>query len=502
MPQQQTNKHAWITNGVMNANALELLDFQIRHKNAEKKSLIAEALEKKKNLHQKDNWQKLISAIVESHELNERNEIRNWSKCNKAIQLLCLDKVELLGFSLFMAKEKNIEGAVAGMIRLLNLNEVSAKETISTVCAEFLKFASQGKPQSDKNSSPETWTNDIKLHSDFASLLSIITESEANGCEENDAGIHAKIIKKFKEIAISCPKKPEDVTTQSWNILQDIAYYNIDTNSPEFLLVESHSLPRSGHHYLKNLLHSATKGKFSYCESYHEPGCCKINPCGVNSYWHHARNKHENHLRLIKSHDFLLENKTFNCMHGMFRIIQIREPFDLITSWLELEQLGINQAVLKENNIDIFRIFLYHETSLLEEAWEIIDSSGKVMGPEKAKEWLISKKDYIKSFLSKWMPISSPIDSKRSHYCGNFLLHYKDMKDPQKLLNLLRIKKCDHTKLPTFKPTKKNTLKRKSTLITNLVEMNSELIQEISHEIKITTPLLADESHVWHASEE
>jgi hypothetical protein len=40
-------------------------------------------------------------------------------------------------------------------------------------------------------------------------------------------------------------------------------------------------------------------------------------------------------------------------------------------------------------------------------------------------------------------------------------------------------------------------MKRKSTLITDLVEMNSELIQEISHEIKISTPLLADGSNTW-----
>lgn len=184
-------------------------------------------------------------------------------------------------------------------------------------------------------------------------------------------------------------------------------------------------------------------------------------------------------------------------MPGMFRIIQIREPFDLITSWLELEQLAVNQAVLKENNIDITRIFLYHETSLLEEAWGIIDSSGKVMGHEKTEEWLISKKEYIKSFLSKWIPISRTINSKELHNCGNFLLRYQDLKDPKNLLNLLGIKEYDHSKLPAFKTNRENTMKRKSTLITDLVEMNSKLIQEISHEVKVSTPLMADGRNSW-----
>ena len=492
---QQIKKQAWIMHGKMHANALELLEFQLQYKTTEEKKLIADALENEKNLHQKDNWQELIKAIIEAHVLSKKNKIKNWTKCNKAIQLYRLNKAELFGFSLFMGKEKNIEGALNGMTRLLKMSEVSTKETISEVCAEFIKFASQGEPQSNKNSSSETWLKDIKLHSAFASLLSTISEADKH--DKNTPKISTKIIKKFEEIKISYQDKPEVVTTQSWKILQDIAYCSIETGSPDFVLVESHSLPRSGHHYLKSLLKIATNEKFSYCESYHEPGCCKSNPCGVNSYWQHARSRHENHLRLIKSHDFLLENKTFICMPGMFRIIQIREPFDLITSWLELEQLAVNQAVLKENNIDITRIFLYHETSLLEEAWGIIDSSGKVMGHEKTEEWLISKKEYIKSFLSKWIPISRTINSKELHNCGNFLLRYQDLKDPKNLLNLLGIKEYDHSKLPAFKTNRENTMKRKSTLITDLVEMNSKLIQEISHEVKVSTPLMADGRNSW-----
>ncbi len=340
-----------------------------------------------------------------------------------------------------MAKENNIEGAVAGMIRLLKLNEADTTETSPAVCAQFIKYASQGKLNSDKNSSSETWIKNISLHSAFARLLLIITESATNQHDENTPNRCTRIIHIFEEIEILFQEKPDDVDKQSWKILQDIAYCSIDTNSPEFVLVESRSLPRSGHHYLKKLLKTATKGKFSYCESYQEPGCCKSNPCGVNSYWHHARNRHENHLRLIKSHDFLLKDKTFNCMPGMFGIIQLRESFDLIVSWIELAQLAINKNLLEERKIDIPRIYLYHEASLLEESWGIIDSLGKTMNDAETNKWLFSKKEYIKSFLLKWMPISNAINAKESHNCGNFVLHYQDMHDPQNLFNLLKIKK-------------------------------------------------------------
>ena len=84
-----------------------------------------------------------------------------------------------------MGKGKNIEGALIGMTRLLKMNEVSTNEVILGVCAEFIKFTSQGEPQSDKNASSETWLKEIKLHSAFAGLLSTILEAEADKQDKN-----------------------------------------------------------------------------------------------------------------------------------------------------------------------------------------------------------------------------------------------------------------------------------------------------------------------------
>ena len=498
---QPTKKHGWIKTGIMHASTLELLEFQLRNKTTEGKKSIANELKKETDLNQENNWQKLIIYIIESHGLGAEKETRNWSKCNQALDTFYLRKEELLGFSLFMAKEKNIEGAVTGLIRVLKLNEVKIAKTSSTVCTEFIKFSTQGVPKADKNSSQEVWTEEIKLHSLFTRLASIIAKSETEDHDGNDPVLSHKI-QVLEEIRILCQQKPEDVSTQSWMILQDISYCSINPDLPEFVLVESHSLPRSGHHFLKGLLKAATKGRFSYCESYQEPGCCKGNPCRINAYWRHAKNKHENHLRLIKSHDFHLTDKTFNCMPGMFRIIQLREPCELIASWLELAQLNYNRELLKEKNIDITRIYLYHERALLEESWEIIESLGKTMSSEETSKWLSTQKEYIKSFLSKWVPISNTIDKKEHRNCGNFILPYQELEDPQKLLNLLRIEKFDRSELPTFKPTKADFKKRKSKLITELIETHSRSILEISREIKLATPLLANGNNVWPADKE
>ena len=494
---QLARDNSLIKLGVRNAHALELLQVQLRHKTTKKMNSIANILESEEKSSQLTNWQLLMRNIIEYYVLREAGEIVNWSKCNESFELLSFSKEELLGFSLSMAKEKNIEGAVSGMIRLLKQEDILEPEILYGICVELVRFFSQGKLEVDKHSILDEWFKDIRLHLDFLSLLSSVIGIGPNGADEATPKVLSKIIKILESIKISHKKRPREVSVQTWNILQGISYCSIDSDLPDFVLVESKSLPRSGHHYLKNLLHTVTNGQFSYCESYHEPGCCKANPCGVNAYWHYARLKQVNHLRLIKSHDFLLNNKIFNCMPGMYRLIQIREPFDLLVSWLELAQLEVNKVDLKENNIDLQRIYLYHETSLLQSAWEIIDSIGKTMNAEQSKEWLISKKHYINSFLAKWVPISNSISGKESHNCGNFVLRYQDMKDPTELLNLLKIKDFARIDIPSFKPNVQNVLKRKSTYVTNLIESNFALIQEISREIEDAAPLLADGGNVW-----
>ena len=493
---QPADTDEWIRAGVMNAYALELLQVQLQHKTSAERKQIARSLKINRNPNQTCDWQNLVKDIIRFLVLNKTGKTTNWSKYNNAIGHLRLSKEQLLSISLSMVKQENVEGAVGNIIKLLKQEDAISTESISTICIEFVRFFSQELPKGNGYSNSKMWDDIICLHSNFLKMLSIIADSGLDTKNQIEAEKSHKIIGSLEAIKMSSRKKPDEISKDTWKILQDISYCNTDPQLPDFLLVESQSLPRSGHHYLKNLLQAATIGRFSYCETYQEPGCCKSNPCGVNSYWRHARNKNKSHLRLIKSHDFELSNKTFNCTPGMHRLIQIREPFDLLVSWLELAQLQVNEELLREKNINILRIYLYHEAPLLGEAWEIIDLYGTTMNAERARMWLLSKKEYIKSFLNKWIPISQHINSKEYNNYGNSVLHYQEMQDPSNLLKLLKIENYESTDLPIFN-SYTDILERKSEMVTRLVKENSTLIQEIGCDIKESTPFLADGSSAW-----
>ncbi len=121
---------------------------------------------------------------------------------------------------------------------------------------------------------------------------------------------------------------PAGVSREIWTELLLNACAASEAQLPALQLVESRSLPRSDHHFLKHLLRQACGEHFSYCEGYQEPGCCKSSPCNVAAYWHYAREHRQPHLRLLKSHDFALEDAAFTPPAGMVRLIQVRRPLE------------------------------------------------------------------------------------------------------------------------------------------------------------------------------
>ena len=491
-------KQEWIRCGILNAHAIELLSEQFQQLSNEKKQFTLDILTSEEGeTNQPSDWQRLITTILHSNAIKEMGEIADWTEYNETIDRLDLKKEELLGLSLYMAKAKNIEGAISGTLRLLKGKEIELNEDCSRICLEIIRFLSKGKAKSDQGTTSSEWIKEIQEHIDLVHIVSSIASLNLDSSETENLETHLVIIRYLERVYISHRGKPDQTNEHTWKILQNIAYRKTDPQLPELVLVESQSLPRSGHHYLKKLLNAATEGHFSYCESYQDPGCCKNNPCSVDSYWRYAINKNQRHYRLLKSHDFKLDNKTFNCMPGMFRMIQIREPFELLISWLELAQLGYNKKILKENDIDVSRIYLYHEKELLEASWETIDMFGRTMKSDEAEDWLLSKKQYIKSFLSKWIPISQPIREQNQYNCGNFMLHYKNLEDPKILLSLLGIKDFDISRLPVFRQSRKSVLTRKSKRVESLCQTHSRLIREICNEIKDSTPLLANGSNAW-----
>jgi len=292
---------------------------------------------------------------------------------------------------------------------------------------------------------------------------------------------------------------PKGINPEIWGHLCRNAIASELKDVPKLFLIESQSLPRSGHHYLKNLLSSANGECFSYCEGYQEPGCCKSSPCRVEAYWNNAREHRQHHVRLTKSHDFNLEQPTLKLPAGALRIVQVRQPYDMILSWLELHQIEANTSLLEKRGISANRIYLYHESQLIEEAWRIIDQDGDTSEINAAKDWLAAKKNYIICFINKWAPLCKPWSAEASKGVGSYLLRYEDLGLAGESLSTID-NGCDSSKaIIRFSPKKPGTIQRKSNRVTDLLnELKSEVAKadrEIISKTKEWSKLLKYHPH-------
>jgi hypothetical protein len=287
----------------------------------------------------------------------------------------------------------------------------------------------------------------------------------------------AEVLLKEGEPSPQWPKPPE-VEPETWAELLLNSCAAHDRRLPSWWLVESRSLPRSGHHYLKCLLEQACGNDFSYCEGYQEPGCCKNSPCNVLAYGHFAKEHLQPHLRLLKSHDFLLSDATFPPPPAMVRLIQVRRPLNLLVSWLELEQLALNQKLLRQSNLSLERIFLYHEAEFLEEAWRLIDHEGMAMSAEVAEAWLEKKVAYVIGFLSKWLPRAQPFPFNGIIDNGNYVLRYEDLGRNAEILKAFSLMPPDEMPLHHFKPPHPDVMKRRSSRVAKLIESSQKSLHK------------------------
>jgi hypothetical protein len=225
------------------------------------------------------------------------------------------------------------------------------------------------------------------------------------------------------------PPQPPPVGADgnAWHQLSINAAARAVAETPRLTLIESKSLPRTGHHHLRRLLLNARGEDFSYCERYQEPGCCQVMPCNAEPWWRHARTRGRDHVRLIKSHDYALDDATYPTPAGVVRLVQVRRPLPLLASWLELKQLNINREMLQEHGINPNRIYLYHEPALVESSWPLIDDFGITMSRQEAVVWLQGKVAYISGFLNKWLPLASPLPHEGAPVRGTFVLRYEDL---------------------------------------------------------------------------
>lgn len=202
-----------------------------------------------------------------------------------------------------------------------------------------------------------------------------------------------------------------------------------EKSSVPFLLIDSKSLPRSGLHYLKNTLNKVFGEYFSFCEWYQEPGCCRQSPCTYTGFATHAHDTGSLRIRLIKSHDFALDDPIYPTSLHLQRLILVRDPLYILTSWFALDQLEAHKDMLAKNGIMTNKIWLAHEKEVLKPAYELLDQHFQAPSTKTLENWLQEKRQYIAGFVKKWV---EPLRENKSS--GVHLVHYDQINKYIKLL--------------------------------------------------------------------
>ena len=170
----------------------------------------------------------------------------------------------------------------------------------------------------------------------------------------------------------------------------------------KFFLIDSKSLPRSGLHYLKNTLTRLLPGHFSFCEWYQEPGCCRQMPCSLTAYAEASRVQGSIKVRLVKSHDFNLDDPAFPLIDGIQRLVLIRHPLFILTSWFELDRIAAYQSSLLEHGLDLKKLYFLHEPEVISHALRLLDAIYEPIGSDALQKWLVDRVRYISGFLRRW----------------------------------------------------------------------------------------------------
>lgn len=424
---------------------------------------------------ERGDWQ----AVIASHPL-ESHDPAEWLRYGVALLQMIqtgpdAGKQQQQAALAFVQAQK--EGATSGSVRDEQWHSVliSLQQALTLVGMESSAAMVQQRWETQQG-----WTR----------LRSMITDFLLQGDWQGAAALISG-----QEAIPECQSLP-GVSSEIWMELLLNACASSEAKLPTLQLVESRSLPRSGHHYLRHLLEQACGEQFSYCEGYQEPGCCKSSPCSVMAYWHYAREHRQPHLRLLKSHDFALTDATFTPPPAMVRLIQVRRPLHLLASWLELEQLTLNRVLLQSASIALERVFLYHEAEVLEEAWRVIDERGTVMTDEQAQVWLADKLSYVQAFLQKWLPRARPFPFGGRVSGGTYVLRYSDLERSAQILQALGLKGVQERPLPAFATRHPDVSIRRSSRVTALIQAQLGSLERADQEARGQLPALADGSAV------
>lgn len=167
-------------------------------------------------------------------------------------------------------------------------------------------------------------------------------------------------------------------------------------------LIETKSLPRSGLHFMQSCFDAVLAGRFSFCEWYQEPGCCRRQPCSVARL---ALNDPRHPVHMVKSHDFALADHAYAPPPGVQRVILVRDPLMILTSWWALDELARHSDILATRGIGMPRLYFRHEKMLLNAANALVERHFKPVPENRLETWLAEKTSYITGFLHKWATV-------------------------------------------------------------------------------------------------
>ena len=154
------------------------------------------------------------------------------------------------------------------------------------------------------------------------------------------------------------------------NILTQVSR-NAADHAGHRLVLDVKSVPRSGLHYMKRTFERILGSAFSFCEWYQEPGCCRRMPCIYSV--EDAGAAGTGSLRMLKSHDFDLDDPVYPVTPGLRRLILTREPIFVLTSNWFLQSLDRNKELLERNDIRLSKIFYLHEPAMLQKAYNLLE---------------------------------------------------------------------------------------------------------------------------------
>lgn len=167
------------------------------------------------------------------------------------------------------------------------------------------------------------------------------------------------------------------------------------------LLLETKSLPRSGLHFLESRLSRVFGPGFRFCEWYQEPGCCRAFPCRLTPL-PQEQGAGRTGLRMVKSHDFDLTDPTYAPGPGIHRLIMLRDPLMILTSWWALEELGRHGDILKAHDVPMTQIYFRHDPALLARAYRVIEARFRPVPPGALEAWLDRRSRFVLDFARKW----------------------------------------------------------------------------------------------------